>query len=145
MSDPSPNLEYIGAATNTTEGSRADEERQTRLWFLESIDLINRTIRGTEDLEQMMSHVLDAAVSIFECDRAWMVYPCDPESQTWRTVMERTSPGLSDLLFLGLDFTMDAEVAHMHRMVRDSETAARFGTGADNPIPGVIAARLTIQ
>ena len=145
MSDPSPNLEYIGAATNTTEGSHADEERQTRLWFLESIDLINRTIRGTEDLEQMMSHVLDAVVSIFECDRAWMVYPCDPESQTWRTVMERTSPGLSDSLFLGLDFTMDTEVAHMHRMVRDSETAARFGTGADNPIPGVIAARLTIQ
>ena len=56
------------------------------------MDRINRTIQGTDDLERTMSHALDAAFSIFGCDRAWMVYPCDPESQTWRTVIERARP-----------------------------------------------------
>jgi hypothetical protein len=71
-----------------TEGNGADEVRQDRLWFLESMDRINRTIQGTEDFEQM-SQVLDAALSIFGCDRAWIVYPCDAESRTWRTVAQR--------------------------------------------------------
>ena len=73
-----------------TEGSRADEVRQDRLWFLESMDRINRTIQGTDEFEQM-SHVLDAVLSIFGCDRAWIVYPCDAKSRTWRTVAARAS------------------------------------------------------
>jgi light-regulated signal transduction histidine kinase (bacteriophytochrome) len=110
-----------------TQGKYADEERLSHLWFLESMDRINRTIQGTDDLELTMSHALDAVLSIFGCDRAWMIYPCDPESQTWRTVIERAGPGFADSSFLGRDFPMDAEVAHMHRIVRSSEAAVRFG------------------
>jgi GAF domain-containing protein len=135
----------FGVASNIAEGSGVDEARQDRLWFLESMHQINRAIQRTGDLEEMMSHVLDTVVSIFGCDRAWMVYPCDPESETWRTVVERTSPGLSDSLFLGLDFTMDAEVAHVHRLVAASKAAVRVGSGADIPLPRVIAARLNVQ
>jgi hypothetical protein len=36
-----------------TEGNRADEVRRDRLWFLESMDRINRTIQGTDDFEHM--------------------------------------------------------------------------------------------
>jgi PAS domain S-box-containing protein len=45
-------------------------ERQRRRWGGESMDRVNRAIQGTNDLEQMMSDVLDAALSIFDCDRA---------------------------------------------------------------------------
>jgi PAS domain-containing protein len=105
------------------------------------MDRITRAIQGADDLEQMTSYVLDAVLPILEVDRAWLVYPCDPESQTWRTVMERTRPELSDSLLLGSDFSMDAEIAHVHRILRSSETAVRFGSGADIPIPRGIAAR----
>jgi hypothetical protein len=103
------------------QGKYADEEHRSHLWFLESMDRINRTIQGTDDLERTMSHALDAAFSIFGCDRAWLVYPCDPESQTWRTVIERARPGFADSSFPGRDFPMDAEVAHMHRIVRSAD------------------------
>jgi PAS domain S-box-containing protein len=128
-----------------TQGKYADEERRSHLWFLESMDRINRTIQSTGDLERTMSHALDAAFSIFGCDRAWLVYPCDPESQTWRTVIERARPGFADSSFLGRDFPMDAEVAHMHRIVRSSEAAVRFGLRSDNPIPAEIAERLSVR
>jgi PAS domain S-box-containing protein len=127
-----------------TEGSRADEVRQDRLWFLESMDRINRTIQGTDEFEQM-SHVLDAVLSIFRCDRTRLVYPCDAESRKWRTVAERARPEFADSVFLGLDLPMDAEVAHMHRVVRASEAAVRFGPSADNPIPSGIAERFGVQ
>ena len=128
-----------------TESKYPDKDRRSHLLFLESMDRINRTIQGTGDLEQTMSHALDAALSIFGCDRAWMVYPCDPESQTWRTAIERARPGFADSSFLGRDFPMDAEVAHMHRTVRYSEAAVRFGVRSDNPIPAEIAARFGVR
>jgi PAS domain S-box-containing protein len=128
-----------------TRGKYAGEERRSHLWFLESMDRINRTIQGTGDLEQTMSQALDAALSIFGCDRAWMVYPCDPESQTWRTVIERARPGFADSSFLGRDFPMDAEVAHMHRIVRSSVAAVRFGLRSDNPIPAEFAERFIVR
>jgi signal transduction histidine kinase len=127
-----------------TEGTRADEVRQDRLWFLESMDRINRTIQGADDFEQM-SHVLDAVLSIFGCDRAWIVYPCDAESRTWRTVAERARPEFAHSVFLGLDLPMDAEVAHVHRVVGASEAAVRFAPGAINPIPSGIAERFGVQ
>src|ERR1700730_9983973 len=127
-----------------TEGNRADEMRQDRLWFLESMDRINRTIQGTDDLEQM-SHVLDAVLSIFGCDRAWIVYPCDAESRTWRTVAGRARPGFAASVFLSLDLPMDAEVAHVHRVVRASGAAVRFGPEVNNPIPTGIAERSRVQ
>ena len=77
---------------DVTERKQAEEEHQAHLWFLESMDQVNRAIQGTNDLEQMMSDVLDAVISIFNCDRAWLVYPCDPEAASWKVPMEHARP-----------------------------------------------------
>ncbi|MBI5439855.1 MAG: PAS domain-containing protein, partial [Deltaproteobacteria bacterium] len=79
-------------ASDITERQRAEEDRLAHLRFFESLDQINRALQGTSDLEQMMSDVLDAVLDVFGCDRAWLVYPCDPASATYRVPMERTRP-----------------------------------------------------
>jgi formate hydrogenlyase transcriptional activator len=73
------------------------------------------------------------------------VSPCDPKSRTWRTVAERAAPKFAASSLLGLDVPMDAEVAHVHRVVAESETAARFGPGTNNPIPSGVAERFGVQ
>ena len=126
------------------EGNHADKVRQDRLWFLESMDQINRTIQNTEDFEQM-SHVLDVVLSVFGCDRAWILYPCGPENRTCRTVAQVARPEFSDSVFLERDVPMDAELAHVHRVIRASEGAVRFGQGTDMPVPGKTAERFGVQ
>ena len=116
-----------------TKGNRADEKRQDRLWFLESMDQVNRAIQDTDDFGQM-GHVLDAVLGIFGCDRVWIVHPCDPESRTWRTVAERTRPEVADAASLNLDSTVDAEAAHIHGIISASQAAVRFGPGTNNPL-----------
>jgi hypothetical protein len=37
-----------------------------------------------------MSDVLDVVLVTFRCDRAWLIYPCDPEVDSHRVRMERT-------------------------------------------------------
>ena len=55
-----------------------------------------------------MSDVLDEMLSIFDCDRAWLVYPCDPEAASWRVQMEHTRPDFPGAFALGVDLPVDA-------------------------------------
>ena len=75
----------VGFVLDLSERKRAEEEHRAHVWFLESMDRINRAMQGTNDLERMMSDVLDAVLEIFACDRAWLLYPCDPR----RSVLAR--------------------------------------------------------
>ena len=91
--DASGNLiESVGTVIDVTERKRAEEEHQAHLWFLESMDRVNRAVQATNDLKEMMSNVLGEMLSIFDCDRAWLVYPCDPGAESWRAQMEHTRP-----------------------------------------------------
>jgi PAS domain S-box-containing protein len=137
--------ECVGTVMDVTERKQADEERQNHLWFLEGMDKVNRAIQGTNDLEQMTRDVLEAVLSIFECDRAWLVYPCEPEASSWRPVMEHTRPDYPGAFALGIDLPMDAEVANVFQAARASSGAVQFGPECDRSVPAQLAERFGIQ
>ena len=144
--DASGNLvESVGTVIDVTERKRAEEERQAHLCFLESMDRVNRAIQGTNDLKEMMSDVLDEMLSIFDCDRAWLVYPCDPGAASWRAQMEHTRPECPGAFALGVDLPVDAEVASVFQTARASSGAVRFGPGSERPVPAQLAERFNIQ
>src|SRR5882672_1763922 len=132
-------------ASIAIERKRAEEERQAHVWFLESLDQVSRAIQGTNDLEQMMSDVLDAVLSIFNCDRSWLVYPCDPEALSHGVKMQRTRPEFPGLFSVGVDVPMDPETTDLLRTVRASSGPVRFGPGSHHPLPAEMAKRLGIQ
>ena len=132
-------------ASIAIEHKRAEEERQAHLWFLESMDKVNRTMQGTNDLEQVMSDVLDAVLAIFNCDRAWLVYPCDPEAASWKVTMEHTRPEFPGIFALGLDLPVDPEIEKVFQTVRAASGAVRFGPESQHPLPSEAAKRFGIQ
>jgi PAS domain S-box-containing protein len=109
------------------------------------MDKVNRAIQGTNDLEQMTRDVLDAVLSIFVCDRAWLVYPCNPEAALWRPVIEHTRPDYPGAFALGIDLPMDAEVANVFQAARASSSAVQFGPESHRPMPAQLAERFGIQ
>jgi len=50
-----------------------------------------------------MSDVLEVVLSVFNCDRAWLVHPCDPDAASWKSAMEHTSPQFPGAFALGRD------------------------------------------
>ena len=138
-------IEYIGTMADVTERKRAEEEHAVHLWFLESMDRINRAMQGTNDLEQMMSDVLDAVLEIFACDRAWLVYPCDPEAPSWRPVMEHTRPEFQGAFAMATDLPVDTEVATIFRSARAATGAVLFGPACEHPVPAHVAERFSIR
>jgi PAS domain S-box-containing protein len=82
----------------------------------------------------MMSDVLDEVLSIFECDRAFLLYPCDPDSPTWAVPMERSRPEYPGVGALGQVMPMDPEVAGTLRILLEADGPVRFGPGTDHPL-----------
>jgi PAS domain S-box-containing protein len=111
------------------------------------MDRVNQAIQDTEDLQQT-THVLDAVLSIFGCDRAWIVYPCDPDSKTFRTVADCARPIFAHSVPVGAEMPMDAATSKVHRLVRASEVPVCFGTepndGTSDPGPERLVVRSQI-
>ena len=80
------------------QSTRMEDQHRAHMWFLASLDRINRAMQGTNDLERMVTEVLDAVLDIFECDRAWLCHPCDPDAPTWRLLVERSRPGYANVI-----------------------------------------------
>jgi PAS domain S-box-containing protein len=118
---------------------QAEQERLTHLWFLESMDQVNRAIQGTNDLDQMMGAVLDTVLTIFACDRVGLVFPCDPEASSWHVPMERTQPEYPGALAMGIEMPMDPDVARTFRIVRTANGPVKFGPESEHPLPPDVA------
>jgi signal transduction histidine kinase len=137
--------EFVGTVVDVTERRRAEEEHQAQIWFLESMDAIDRAIQGTSDLEQMMGDVLDVVLMVFRCDRAWLLYPCDPEADFLRVRMERTRPEYIGAFGVGVDIPNEPEVADVSRSVLASGGPVRFDPDSDCVLPSQLAERFSIK
>jgi PAS domain S-box-containing protein len=125
----------VGFMIDITDLRHAEEEHRTYLWFLESMDRVNRAIQGADELDRMTSEVLRAALEIFACDRAWLVYPCDPRAASWRAVMEHTRPQFPGAFALGEELPMDAEVAAVFEAAQAAPGPVFAGSCYDLKIP----------
>jgi PAS domain S-box-containing protein len=144
--DKAGNLaEYFGTVVDVTDRKRADDEHRAHVWFLESMDRINRAMQGTNDVERMMSDVLDAVLEMFACDRAWLLYPCDPDAPSWRAVMEHTRPEFPGAAALGPDLPMSADSAEVARATRLSRGALLVGPGHERQVKPQMAERFGVR
>ena len=136
---------HVSLVRDITERKRAEEERRTHLWFLESMDRINRAMQATSDLEQMMSDVLEAVLEVFASDRAWLVYPCDPDAPSWRPVMERTRPQFPGVAARGRDLPMTPESAEVARVALASSGALLRGGSHEHQPSAEIAEHFGVR
>ena len=137
------NLSYsnIKLAKALEERKKAEQERLAHLRFFECMDQINRAMQGTNDLERMMSDVLGVVLSIFDCDRAFLMYPCDPGAAVWHVPMERNKPEYPGVLEPGLDMRMDPDVAETLRILLAADGPVKFGPGTPYALPADMSER----
>ena len=118
-----------------TERKQVERERLANLRFFESMDKVNRAIQGANDLEIMMKVLLDVVLSIFDCDRAFLMYPCDPESPTWTSPMECSKPEYPGVWDLKQEMPMDPQVAETLRILLAADGPVAFGPGTPHALP----------
>lgn len=120
-------------------------EHQFHLRFMESMDKVNRAIQGTNDLKQMMSDVLDVVLSIFDCDRAWLAYPSDPETTSYNIPMERTKPEYPGALVQGAELAVDPETRRVFQAAKETDGPITFDSESTPPLPFELTKLFHIQ
>jgi PAS domain S-box-containing protein len=133
-----------GVMLDITDRKHAEQERQAHLWFLESMDKVNRAMQGVNELDQMMSAVLETVLAILGCDRAWLLYPCNPEASSWEISMERTRPEFQGLYALASKVPMTQEIAELLRLILAARGPVRFGPGEEHQVTET-SARFQVQ
>ncbi len=134
-------VSVLSIARDITNRKQMEQERLAHLKHLENMDRINRAIQENNDLEQMMSDVLDAVLSVFDCDRTCLLYPCDPQARAWKVLMQRAKPGFTDAFALGLEVPMDPQMAEVFRVLLASDGPVNFGPETDFPLPEDVSER----
>jgi diguanylate cyclase (GGDEF)-like protein/PAS domain S-box-containing protein len=138
----------FGVMVLRARAERKDAHRrlQANLHFFECMDRINLAIQETNDLEQMMGQVLGVTLSNFEGDRAWLVYPCDPNATARRVMMERTRPEYPGNGAHGLEMPMNSEVVGVMTAVLGARGPVSFDPGSERSVPeGLKAPGFDIQ
>jgi len=137
-------LEIIGMYHDITEIKKAQEEQLANIYRLSSIDKINEIIRKTEDPEEMMDLFLQAVIEIFKCDRAWLIYPCDPDAPSFRVLMERTRPEYKGAFSTGEDIPLSDELAKTFQIALASKEPVRYDQESEHIIPSEEAKHFNI-
>jgi len=93
---------------------------------LTALERINRAIVSDGETITMLNRVLDEMLDIFDCERAWVVYPCVLEPRDTRLLAERTRPGFEGLLDAGGQIPEEALEADLLRFCLDAPGPVRF-------------------
>jgi PAS domain S-box-containing protein len=103
---------------------------------------VNRAIQGASDVDTVVCDVLDVLLEIFSCDRASLLYPCDPASPTWRVVAECSRHALPGAIG---DQLMNAGLAASMRRLLDAGRPVTFGAGGEMALDPEMRDRFGVQ
>ncbi|MBI9086922.1 MAG: PAS domain S-box protein [Desulfobacterales bacterium] len=91
--DEDGNPAYMfGITQDITERKQTEELLRENIHFLESLKTINQVVNSSNDLDQMLNSVIASVFKLFDCDRAWLLYPCDPNSPSFNVPIESARP-----------------------------------------------------
>lgn len=133
----------LSLVRDITERKRAEQERVEHVWFLESLDRINRATQGAKDLETMIKQVLAVVHEIFACDRAWL-HDCGATPSA-RVVVELSRPEYPGPAALGIQEEMPAEIVAEIALARMLPGVITYGPGGRRPLPPQVAERWGIR
>lgn len=118
-----------------TEKKINDHEKQTLITYHENLEKIEQAIRQAHDMDDMMAKTLACMLDIFQSDRAWLVFPCDPKAPTWRAIMEQTRQEFPGAFALNVDMPMIPELQEVYEAALQSEEPVVFAPYANHKMP----------
>lgn len=124
---------------------QARQEHLSHLRFLESLEQVDHAIRKAENLDEMMTGVLDTALSIFESDRAWLLYPCDPDAPSWHVPMERTRSRYPGALEMGVDIPISPEIREAFQAALNCVDPVAYDSRSGRALPPEVSRQFLIQ
>ena len=125
----------IGVLRQRAALREAEERLKANLRFFEGMDRVNQAIQQTADIDEMTGRVLEITLDLLNCDRATLLYPCDPEASSWRLQAERVRLEFAgrSLGALDIDIPTTAEAREIQRAVLAAPGPIAIAPGGELP------------
>ncbi|MDM8568949.1 ATP-binding protein, partial [Thiotrichales bacterium HSG1] len=118
---------------------------QNHVHHLSSLDTLVKSINEAQDMNQMMNNAMKVTLSIFKCDRAWLLYPCDPNVSSWQVPIEVTTPEYPGANILNINIPMDSAVSEIMRDTLSATGPITFGSMYERKIAPMIVKQFSVQ
>ncbi|MDO8464282.1 MAG: PAS domain S-box protein [Gallionella sp.] len=135
----------MALAIHFSEHKQLERQLSRRLRHRDAMERITRISLNSTNIEELLGKVLDEILIVFDADRAWFLYPCDPDAPSWSVPMERTRPGWPGASARGTAIPMTPEVAEVFREVLASAKPLPYGPAASRGIPAAVAGQFSIR
>ena len=120
-------LVYIwGQDTDITERKIAQQELQENLGYLQQLDAISTALQSSNDPDQRIQNTLTVILELFDADRAWLLYPNNPEAKHYQIPLEITHPSYPGAASSAKHITMTDSVAEMMKTTLGSDQPMVF-------------------
>ena len=95
---------------------------------LQKIDIISRALTQFIQPEERIRHLLEEILLMFQVDRAWLLYPCDPNSPTFTIPMAATTAEYPGAETEG-DQPIEGPIIDLMREVLETEQPVAYEPG----------------
>src|SRR5665647_2742464 len=116
-----------------------------RLRLMGVLERITQISLANENMGDVLRVVLDFVLEVFNADRAWFLYPCDPDVPFWGVPMERTRPEWTGLAALGDKIAMNSDLSEIFSELLRVNGTIQYGPHTDHPIPHSIAEHFSVK
>lgn len=96
---------------------------------LSGVEVIVNTIKEERDSEKLLWKICGRVLDIFHVDRAWLLFPCDPRSPSWKVPVERAVAEFPGANIQGLTVDMTPDVAAIFQTALDRGLPVIYGPG----------------
>lgn len=124
----------FGVNQDITELKRVEWERLSNLHFFESMDNVNRAMQKAQELDRMLSDVLDHVIAIFDCDRAFLRFPLSDSAPTWQVPMQRWRSEYPPVIQTNCPISYAPEQIELSRRLLNSPGPVSVGPDSDVPL-----------
>ncbi len=129
--------EVVGVTSlvmDITERNQVEEARREHIQFLENLEKIEQAINRSANPDQMLNEVIETVFQLFECDRAWLLYPCDPDAPSFRLPIESARPEFPGGKILDLNIPMTPAMQGDMNEALAAGGPVTYGPGNEKPI-----------
>lgn len=134
--DDSGDVRWIdGVIFDASKQKAAEEEYFSHIHFLETLERVDRAMHETADMDSMLADTLDVVRRAFGSDRAWLLFPCDPDADTFSVPMESYAPEFPGAKADGVEIPLDDETRVVLREALANPGPVPFGPGSGRDLP----------
>jgi len=116
---------------------------QDSVYHLESLATLGKATNEAQNVAEMMENAMKVTLAVFNCDRALLLYPADPNAQNYRVPIEVTKPEY--ISTQNTDIPMEPEISEALKETLSATGPIAFGPEYEHKISSLIAKQFSVQ